>query len=146
MLNPLLLAHTAATLYMTGVIWMVQLVHYPLFAEVGPERFADYERLHQLRISAVVMPPMLIELVTAYLLATAWPGPGRWAAWTGLGLLAVIWLSTFLLQVPRHEALAAGFDEATIRSLVLTNWLRTLAWTARAGLVLWLCSLRLRPE
>lgn len=146
MLNPLLLAHTAATLYMTGVIWMVQLVHYPLFAEVGPERFANYERLHQLRISAVVMPAMLVELVTAYLLAVAWTGPGRWAAWTGLGLLAVVWLSTFLVQVPRHETLAAGFDEATIRSLVLTNWLRTLAWTARAGLVLWLCGLRLRPE
>jgi hypothetical protein len=31
-MGPLLLAHAAATLFMVGVIWFVQLVHYPLFA------------------------------------------------------------------------------------------------------------------
>lgn len=31
----LLLVHAAVTLYMTGVIWFVQVVHYPLFSCVG---------------------------------------------------------------------------------------------------------------
>jgi hypothetical protein len=48
----------------------------------------------------------------------------------------VIWLSTALLQVPRHRALEAGFDPAAHRALVATNWIRTVAWTARGFLLL----------
>ena len=33
----LLLLHAAATLFMTGLIWFVQVVHYPLFARVGED-------------------------------------------------------------------------------------------------------------
>ncbi|MFY0528690.1 hypothetical protein ACN28I_37835 [Archangium gephyra] len=34
-----LLAHAAATLFMVGLIWFVQVVHYPLFSRVvGPPR------------------------------------------------------------------------------------------------------------
>jgi hypothetical protein len=52
--------------------------------------------------------------------------------------LVVIWLSTLLLQVPQHNTLGAGFDDAAHRTLVLTNWLRTAAWTLRSLLVLWM--------
>ena len=31
----LLILHAGATLYMAGVIWFVQIVHYPLFSRVG---------------------------------------------------------------------------------------------------------------
>jgi len=50
-------------------------------------------------------------------------------------LIAFIWASTFLLQVPAHSQLGSGFDEETWRMLVRSNWLRTVAWSARAGLV-----------
>jgi hypothetical protein len=40
------------------------------------------------------------------------------------------------LQVPLHTRLARGFDPAAHRQLVRTNWLRTLAWTLRALLLL----------
>ena len=36
----ILLGHLAATLFMVGVIWFVQVVHYPLFAKVGATAFA----------------------------------------------------------------------------------------------------------
>ena len=39
--------------------------------------------------------------------------------------------------MPRHNLLAAGFDAAVIDSLVASNWIRTIAWTARAGLAAW---------
>ncbi len=32
--DTLFLAQTAATLFMTGLIWFVQIVHYPLFATI----------------------------------------------------------------------------------------------------------------
>ena len=50
----ILLTNVAATLYMVGLIWCVQIVHYPLFAEVGKDGFAAYEAAHSSLITAVV--------------------------------------------------------------------------------------------
>lgn len=61
----LLLVQSAATLFMTGLIWFVQVVHYPLFGSAGRDIFAGYERAHQRRTGWVVGPPMLVELATA---------------------------------------------------------------------------------
>lgn len=132
-----LLLHAAATLFMTGVIWFVQVVHYPLCAGVGEERFPAYAAGHSRRTTWVVAPPMLLELATGLLLLARRPtGVGTGAAWIGMVLLAVVWLSTALLQVPRHRLLGVGFDVVAWRALVASNWVRTLGWTARAGLVL----------
>ncbi len=138
----LLVAHAAATWTMVGVIWFVQLVHYPLLG--GPGRaaepgFAAYQRENTRRTAWVVVLPMLTEALTALaLVALAVPGVPRAAAWTGLALLVVIWLSTALLQVPRHGRLERGYDAAAHRALVRSNWLRTIAWSARGVLVVWL--------
>ena len=99
----LLLAHAASTLAMAGVIWFVQVVHYPLFAEVAAERFAGYEASHRRLTTRVVAPLMLVELATTAALpfrpAAAAVGP-EWVPWAGLALLAATWLSTWLVQVP----------------------------------------------
>jgi hypothetical protein len=57
-------------------------------------------------------------------------------AWTGLALVAAIWLSTAAIQVPCHAKLAAGFDAEVHARLVSSNWIRTVAWTARGLLAL----------
>ena len=129
--------HAAATLFMTGVIWFVQLVHYPLFAAVGEGEAAAYHRAHGRRTSWVVGPPMLVELAAAVALVWMAPaGVGRGWAWCGLALLGVVWLSTAALQVPAHQRLDAGRDRATERQLVAGNWIRTVAWSARATIAL----------
>jgi len=133
----IVLAHAAATLFMTGLIWFVQVVHYPLFAAVGGAQFAAYSRAHQSLTTLVVAPTMLVEAFTAVaLVAFRPPGLPGWIVWTGLALLAVIWLSTFALQVPAHGRLAAGFDPEIGDALVSSNWIRTAAWSGRAALVL----------
>lgn len=132
----LLLVHAAATWFMTGVIWFVQVVHYPLFGLAGGAGFAEYSRRHSALTTWVVAPVMLVELGAAGLLMFYGGNLPEWMSAGGIALLAVIWLSTFLLQVPRHERLARGFDAAAHAGLVSTNWIRTLAWTARAGLSL----------
>ena len=132
------LLNVAATLFMTGVIWFVQVVHYPLFAGVGTEGFAIYAARHSDLTTFVVIVPMFVELTTSLLLV--WRRPPElavWEVWVGLGLVGIIWLSTALLQVPQHTALGAGFDSAAHATLVTTNWLRTAAWTLRSVLVLW---------
>lgn len=149
----ILLTHAAATLYMVGVIWMVQLVHYPLFDGVGDDGFASYENRHTRQMTGVVLPAMVIELVTAIALAvpairqsdllSVVPG---WMAWLGLALVALIWGVTFTLSVPQHFRLAEGFDPSAHRVLVDTNWLRTVGWTLRAGLVLRMLALAMRER
>jgi hypothetical protein len=133
----LLLAHVAATLFMVGVIWFVQVVHYPLFARVGPSGFAAYSTSHARLTGLVVGPPMLLEAATAGALVV-WNPPGVSVSlmWAGLLLVAGIWLSTALLQAPRHTTLGGGFDPAVHRFLVTSNWLRTALWSLRGLVVL----------
>ena len=135
----LLLIHAGATLSMGGLIWFVQVVHYPLFASVGRETAPAYFQLHTRLTGFVVVPLMLTELVTAVLLMWQPPSGVPYPALTaGLVLLVLVWVSTFVLQVPCHRQLSDGWDELTIRRLVRTNWIRTLLWSARSILVLWM--------
>jgi len=137
----ILLAHITATLVMVGVIWFVQIVHYPLFSRVGSEGFSLYSEAHSRLTTCVVGPPMLVEASTALLLVFRRPeGIPLAAAIIGFALVATIWLSTALLQVPRHTALGSGFDHAAWSALVLSNWFRTAAWTTRGALVVWMAS------
>lgn len=135
----LLLSHTAATLVLFGVILVVQLVHYPLFRYVGDIGYATYQTAHMRRITWIVAPAMIVELVTAVLVAGWRPlGVPEWQGWTGLALVLLIWTTTGLVQVPLHRRLTDGFDEDAHDRLLRTNWIRTGAWALRAGLVLWM--------
>ena len=131
-----LLVQIATTWAMTGIIWLVQLVQYPSFAQVDSASFTKLHAHHSSAITVVVAPLMILELASAAVFVWA---PLRvqvsWQIWLGLGLLGIIWASTFLLQVPAHGRLSSGFDEPTWRMLLRSNWVRTLAWSARAILV-----------
>ncbi len=127
-----------STLAMFGLIWFVQVVHYPLFLQVGAANFPGYEAAHANRTTYVVAPLMLLELATSLVLLLPSMRPSfisASSAWMGAALVGVIWLSTAFLQVPLHNRLQAGYSAELIGRLVATNWIRTAAWTWRAGLV-----------
>jgi uncharacterized membrane protein len=131
-----LVISAAATWAMVGLIWLVQLVHYPMLADLSAIEPGRAARDHQRRITPVVGPLMAAEGVTALLLLVERPATmGALSAWVAAALLGVALLSTVTLQVPLHGRLAEGHDERAVRLLVRTNWLRTTAWTAR-GVVL----------
>ncbi len=132
-MDTLFALHTLATIMMAGLIWFVQLVHYPLYAMVGEEAFSAYERAHTSRITWLVAPLMGVEAVTAaMLLFLAEAGTSHTLALIGAILVIVVWGSTAFLQVPCHTKLMAGFDPIVARRLVATNWVRTAAWSLRA--------------
>ncbi len=133
----LVVVHASATWFMTGLAWFVQAVHYPLLELVGQERWVEYERRHVRRTSWIVAPVMTIEALVASLLVLA-PALPRGLTVTGLVLLSVVWASTFLLQVPLHERLERGFLADAHRRLVISSWIRTFAWSLRAGVATWL--------
>ena len=133
--------HAAATWFMVGLIWFVQTVHYPLFGQVGDSSFVRYHRRHSERITRLLAVPALAEVVTAAGLVWARPDavPLSLVLLGGV-LLAAIWIVTALVQVPQHRQLASGAGVDVV-PLVRANWIRTLLWTARGGLVVWMISL-----
>ncbi len=125
----ILLLHTAVTGALVGLIWTVQLVIYPMFSQIGTDAFRSYHARYMMRIGFVVAPLMFAELGTAALLIYL----GERSLWflMSLLLLALIWLSTWCLQIPLHLRLEYGFDGTTQEKLVRSNWLRTAAWSMR---------------
>ena len=132
------MVHAGATWFMTGLIWFVQIVHYPLMGSLPADAFPAYENAHQRRTTWVVGPVMLLEASAALLLP--WVPHREFAGlplhWIGVALLALTWISTFAVQVPLHARLAVGFDRAVWHRLVATNRLRTVVWSARGVIAL----------
>lgn len=117
---------------MTGVIWFVQIVHYPLFHSVGEASWTAFHAAHTRRTGYVVVPFMTAELVSAAVLATR----GTPLTLAGLALAVATWAFTFALAVPDHGRLERGFDPVVARHLVTAGWLRTAAWSAHACVAL----------
>lgn len=87
----------------------------------------------------IVAPGMLTELATAVALLWLRPaGVTSPSIWLGIFLVASIWLVTYSVQVPQHASLAMSYDSEIQRKLVKGNWIRTVAWSARGLLVLWM--------
>ncbi|MEM6562301.1 MAG: hypothetical protein AAF656_11925, partial [Planctomycetota bacterium] len=135
----MLLINVAATWFLVGLIWMVQVVHYAQFDGVGAEGWGAYHARHSRNITLIVGPAMLVELVSAVALIWLVPkGVPTWTVWAGLAGVAAVWVSTAFVQVPMHNALGGGFDADVHRRLVATNWFRTVVWSGRGVLVLWM--------
>ena len=125
--------HLVATVFMVGLIWFVQVVHYPLFNRISGDASIQYAAEHQRRTAWVVGLPMLVEGIT-----TLWlffdPINGRLLPLLGGLVLMKIHLSTVFLQVPLHKKLSQGYEREVVRKLVATNWVRTIGWTIRAAI------------
>jgi hypothetical protein len=125
--------HIAITWMIVGLIWVVQLLVYPQFLRVAAKEFQDYHFAHCFRIGLVIAPMLFVEISSAAWLV--YEGKRTLAFLISIGLIVVVWLCTAAFQAPIHLRLMRGYDAALIRKLILTNWIRTLAWTARGFLV-----------
>lgn len=123
--------HFVFALYMFGVIWFVQIVHYPVFL------FLNYDPAHnpyifqQTRSGIAMVLPMIIELVSVVLLIFI-PYPNFFTVLVLLLFSVLIWVSTFTMQVPAHNLLKKEKNEDAIKRLIYTNWFRTGLWSLKA--------------
>jgi hypothetical protein len=127
-------AHLATTIAMTGLIWFVQIVHYPMMSRFPRWDFGSIEREHCDRTGFVAAPLMLVEAFTLGILL--FEGYRQPMFLVSAVLLAIIWASTFFFQVPAHRGLLRGWNPVIQRRLVLTNWIRTIGWSARSVILL----------
>jgi hypothetical protein len=128
-------AQLVATIYLVGLIWCIQVVHYPLMSHIEIREFVDFHRQHSVRVGSIVILPMVFELLASVTLAVLPPNDvAPTLPLLGLGLTVVIWISTFGIQVPLHRKLSDGFNADHHRLLVRSNWVRTLSWSLRAAI------------
>ena len=127
--------HIVSTSIMVGVIWIMQLVHYPSFSFINIEDYKSFQEFHMKRISLVVIPAMTIELTSGILIF--------WIHQTNniffnvsLFCLFFIWSITAILFSKMHQKLTLGYQILIVTKLVNLNWIRTISWTLRLGLVL----------
>lgn len=130
----LAITHLILTSFMTGLIWMVQIVHYPLFSFVERSHYSDFQNAHMHRISLVVLPIMIAELITALLLLYS-SKEAMVFFLLNAGLLTLIWIVTFVVFTFIHARLRRGYDDSLLKNLVEFNWIRTGLWTFRTVLI-----------
>jgi len=122
---------------MVGLIWVMQIVHYPLFAQVGEATYGTFQTEHMQRITKVLFVPWGIEALTTLALVLVAPTPKlRAVALIGAALFAAVTLITALLAAPIHGRLVDGFDAVEHGRLLSVNWARTALWTARGAVAL----------
>lgn len=131
-MSGLILTNLLATWAMVGVIWTVQVVHYPLMAFTGPDHSAAYQQRHVKQISLLVVPLMSIEAVAAVALFISQPGV---LSMLGVLLLIGIWGVTGAMSVPAHDRLQFGYRREPFKLLMRSNSMRTALWTLRGVVV-----------
>ena len=130
----MLIIHLIATSVMVGVIWIIQLVHYPSFHFIELKQYTTFQRFHMSRISYVVIPAMLTELFTLILIVISMDQIDILVLTSAI-LLIFIWLMTAVFFSGVHQKLTLGYDQTVVDKLVKLNWGRTLLWTLRLLLI-----------
>lgn len=126
-----LVASQICAAYMCGVIWLIQLIHYPSFVSVEPSQFANFHHRHSAVMGVLVGPVMIVELLAGLWLVSQ---HAHVVSLANVVIVLLLWIFTFFVSVPLHNQLSAGFDLKVIHQLVLTNWPRTFLWTAKLAL------------
>jgi hypothetical protein len=140
-----LLLNVAAVLFMSGNIWVRQIVYYPLYAFVGVEAFPAYQRENARRVERIIQPAHAAMALSSVLLLFVRPARVP-LAWAALGVvLQVVAAAATVYEVPRQLRLARGFDSHIHHELLAGNWARTVAITIHGALVLWMLWLVTSP-
>ena len=134
MLDDLLTTHLTSTSIMVGVIWVIQLVHYPSFKYVNESDYIIFQKYHMSNISYIVFPVMFTELTTAILIFFF--GEKSFFFMLSLICLFLIWVITVVLFTKFHNILQKGKDLKMIEKMIKANWMRTLLWTLRLIMIL----------
>ena len=129
----LLKVNLLSTSVMVGVIWVIQLLHYPSFHFINEKKYIEFQHFHMQRISFIVIPVMLIELASALLLSYFFRSSLTIIL---LALLLGIWGITFIFFTNMHQKLTNGFDPSIVDKLVKINWSRTALWSSRLIILL----------
>lgn len=128
-----LLLWSALVFWVLGQIWLVQIVIYPLFGQVGETEYVAYHRFYSRHIPLPVIVPGFASFLLPGALAYFGPVVPAWMSIANIAMGVVGLLVTVLLEIPRHGRLEkGGKSRVTIAELVRFNWPRTLSISAQS--------------
>ena len=130
------IVHLVFTCIMVGVIWVIQLVHYPSFHFIDSSKYRSFQDFHMQKISFIVVPAMVLELASG-LIVLYLNFREAILVFISMIMLIAIWIITAVFFVNLHGKLTLGYDKLTVNSLVKINWLRTGLWTSRLLVLLY---------
>jgi hypothetical protein len=125
--------HLLASFALVGLIWTIQVVHYPSFYYIKDDEFTRFEHFHSKSITFIVAPLMSIELICGCILFIR-----DWSSYIWiLNILCIllIWLVTVFVSIPCHNKLLESKDTKAIERLIKTNWIRTALWSLKSLLI-----------
>ena len=127
--------HFLSTSLMVGIIWVIQLLHYPTFHFIKENDYVEFQHFHMQRISFIVVPVMIIELLSGFMLVYYFRSNLLILC---LIILLVIWLITFVFFTKLHQSLLGGYDKIIVDKLVQINWSRTVLWSLRLIILIYI--------
>ncbi len=121
--------------YLLSLVIITQFITYPSFLHIDKRKFPEYHKKYVNKISFIVAPFMIIELLSLSFIAYL---SGEFLIIKSLILLLVIWLTTFIVMIPSHNKISSTFDEIEIKRLINFNWVRTILWFSKLSLIIFL--------
>ena len=128
----LLKINSACGFFLLGLIWIIQIVHYPTYLYIDNNKRILFQNFHTKTISYIVAPVMIIELISSFLILINQVNLQNIVI---LIIPVLIWLSTFCISVPIHKNINKSNFEMLAKKLIKTNWIRTILWTIKALII-----------
>lgn len=131
-MSTVLLLHVFATFFMTGISWIMSLIHYPTYYVIDKKEFTDFEKKHIQYTSYLTFPGLLLETMTGIWLLFHYAYADAPLLYYSLALIVFNFIATFGWFVPLHFKLTKQYNEDKVKRLNQTHWLRTISWTVRS--------------
>jgi len=122
---------------LVGIILITQFVNYPLFKKID-QNFEIIHKEYTKKMGYLVAPIMVLEAITVSSMYIYYPKSN--VLILIICLTIIIWLSTFLIQVPIHKKVSFKKDSKKIKRLISTNYIRTISWCSKLYLSMLLVS------
>lgn len=130
-----LLIHAMITFAMTGIIWFVHLIHYPVMNALDWQR-ETFEKIHWQKTMKIAVIMLILELGTGILFVLFHPVkiPSSLPI-SGLLLIVLIWVNTWWMCVPSHCQLKQQYNENSLQKLMKANKWRAILWSLRSVII-----------
>ena len=132
-MNNIFLIQIITNSILIGILIITQIISYPSLSSIDNSYFEKYHKNYVNKISYVVIPFMLIELFS--LLFLTYHISDLFMI-KSLLILMTIWLFTFICIIPLHNSLSNKRSVDIINSLINYNWFRTILWTIKLVIIL----------
>ena len=122
-------------IFMIGISLITQFITYPSFKSIDLNLFSNFHKAYTRKMLFIVGPVMIIEFLSLAILLFV---NFNFNFLIQFILICLIWFLTFFVIVPIHNKLENQYDNLLNINLIKLNGYRTLIWSLRFILLLFI--------